>query len=330
MSAQNPILKSWLLIAALAPGCSSEDPTGLMASTASNAPDLSAVADDILALWQDADLVCLGEAHGSVLDGALREALVRDPRFAATVEVIVIEFANPLHQDLLDRLVLEGEALSRDELRPIWRDAGLGEMWELPMYEAFLRAVAQSNAERAREERVPVVGAALPVNWSEVQTAEDLAPFHDRIGHFEAVLHREILDPGQKGLAIFGKGHCERRPPSLLARLAEAEPGRVRAVFGFEGPDGVAAGRQVFRLGTAPGLVPVRGTAAEEWPSGEMFFEGHAYAGVHLGELVDAIVDYGDHGDTVLHPLDFPLDPDLATELERRARLWYEAKSGGG
>ncbi len=106
-------------------------------------PDLSTVAGDILSLWDEADLVCLGETHGSVLDQAMREALVAHPRFAATVDVIVIEFANPLHQALLDRLVLEGEPLSREQLRPIWLDAGLGEVWELPLYEAFLRAVAR-------------------------------------------------------------------------------------------------------------------------------------------------------------------------------------------
>jgi hypothetical protein len=318
-----PDVLPWLL--ALGLGCSAGD----LVAPPPASPDLSTVAGDILDLFDEADLVCLGETHGSVLDGAMREALVAHPRFAATVEVLVVEFANPLHQGLLDRLVLEGEPLSRDQLRPIWRDAGLGEVWELPLYEAFFRAVARRNAELPRTERVPVVGAALPVDWARVREPEDLAEWGDRTAHFEAVLRREILDPGRKGLAIFGTGHCGRRPPFVLARLAAAEPQRVRAVFGFEVPDGAAAGRAAFGLGPEPRLIPVAGTPAATWSTGAMFFEGHAYAGVRMGELVDAIVYYGERDDTLLNPADLQFTPALRAELDRRARLWFAAKGGG-
>ncbi len=60
-----------------------------------------------------------------------------------------------------------------------------------------------------------------------------------------------------------------------------------------------------------------------------MFFEGHAYAGVRMGELVDAIVYYGDQDDTLLNPADLHLTPDLRGELDRRARLWFAAQGGG-
>jgi hypothetical protein len=316
--------RALLLLAILGLGCAAGDPV----ASGAPEPDLSVVAGDILALWQDTDLVCLGETHGSVLDEAMREALVAHPRFADTVEVIVVEFASPLHQAMLDRLVIEGEPLSRDQLRPIWRDAGLGEVWELPLYEAFFRAVARRNAGLPRGERVPVVGAALPVDWQRVRAPEDLAHWGDRTEHFEAVLRREILDAGRKGLALFGTAHCGRRPPFVLARLAAVEPGRSRAVFGFEVPGGAAAGRAAFGLGPEPRLLPVAGTVAAAWPTGAMFYEGHAYAGVRLGELVDAIVYYGDHDDTLLDPADLSFAPGLRTELDRRARLWFASRSG--
>jgi hypothetical protein len=40
------------------------------------------VVEGILAAWEGADLVCLGEAHGREHDSELRTALVRQPSFA--------------------------------------------------------------------------------------------------------------------------------------------------------------------------------------------------------------------------------------------------------
>ncbi|MGH8630580.1 MAG: hypothetical protein ACREU7_07425, partial [Burkholderiales bacterium] len=98
------------------------------------------VIEDVLAAWKTADVVCLGEDHGRQYDSDLRIALVRHPAFPRTVRVIVVESANPIHQDLLDRFILEGAALTRQELAPIWRDASGAEVWESPIYEQFLRA----------------------------------------------------------------------------------------------------------------------------------------------------------------------------------------------
>src|SRR5919106_6615850 len=96
------------------------------------------VVESILSAWKAADVVCLGEDHGRQYDSELRIALVTHPHFPRTVRVIVIEFANPAHQDLLDRFILDGAAMSREQLAPIWRDASGAEVWESPMYEQFL------------------------------------------------------------------------------------------------------------------------------------------------------------------------------------------------
>ncbi len=285
-------------------------------------PRLQGVIAELLDIWQHADLVCLGETHGSIFDGLLRQELVEHPRFPEIVDVIVVEFANPLHQNLLDRLVLDLEPLTREMLRPIWRDAGLGEVWELPPYEDFLRSVAAMNARRPKGERIPIIGAALPIDWQTVRGPADLELFRDRISHFEAVLRQEIIRPGRKGLAIFGSGHCERRPPSAFSRLVAENPERVRAVFGFDADGGAEAGRRALGLGKLPQLVKIRASAKAETPSGDMFFEGHGQVGVRLGELVDAIVYYGEAEDVVLDPAALEMVPELAQELERRAALW--------
>ena len=301
-----------LLAALLVSGCGDGRTDSPQASEVTSSP----IVNDLLRLWDDADLVCLGEIHGSVLDSELRNALVSDPRLADTVDVIVVEFVNPHHQDLLDRLVLKGEPLSREQLRPAWRDAGLGVIWDLEIYESCLRRVAEANAGRSRSERIPVIGAALPVDWSSVEGPEDLVGMPDRLAQFENVLRREVLDPGLKGLAIFGAGHCERRAPSLLSRLVAGDRERVRAVLPFEGAEGRAAGRVVFGPSVEPRLIPVRGTPFATVPSGGMFFEGHARAGARLADLADAIVDHGERQDRLLEP-----DPNSALDAEAERRL---------
>ncbi len=297
------------------------EPAG--AGSESVEPDWTALVEGILELWQGADLICLGETHGSLLDSALRHELVRHPRFAEVVDVIVVEFANPRFQDRLDRWILDGERLPFDQLRSIWLDAGLGEMWDLEIYRSFLAAVADLNAALPESERIPVIGAAQPIDWPSVKRAEDLRDFQDRIGHFEGVLRREVLDPDLKALAIFGVGHCERRTPSLLSRLVAWDPERVSAVFAFEGERGRAAGHRALGLDhPKPQLIKVSGTELEKLPAGDMFFEGHGIAGVEIGELVDAIVDYGIQEDTVLAP--YIQEPEIREQLDRRAG-WMSA-----
>jgi hypothetical protein len=45
--------------------------------------------------------------------------LIRDPAFARKVNDIVIEFANPIHQSVLDRFT-GGEDVTREELDRVW------------------------------------------------------------------------------------------------------------------------------------------------------------------------------------------------------------------
>jgi hypothetical protein len=53
------------------------------------AAPLQSLVEGILAAWDGADLVCLGEDHGSSSDSELRIALIRNPEFARRVDVIV-------------------------------------------------------------------------------------------------------------------------------------------------------------------------------------------------------------------------------------------------
>jgi len=70
---------------------------------------LQGIVNGVLAIWDKFDVVCLGESHGSKNDSDLRIALIEHPAFIRKVKVIIVEFADSVHQDILDQLALEGE-----------------------------------------------------------------------------------------------------------------------------------------------------------------------------------------------------------------------------
>lgn len=214
----------------LDPGAGAQRPaSGPDGRRPASAPTVAEV-EEILASWNGADLVCLGEEHGSEADAALRLALVAHPRFAATVDVVLVEFASPLHQELLDRFVMAGEALDRATLRPLWLDAGLGEFWESPVYEELLRAIREVNLDLPPGQRVRVVAGAAGVDWSAVDAADDLVPFLDRQRIFAAVATEAVLAPGLEGLAVYGAAHCAPDGAGFPAALPAALAARVRTV----------------------------------------------------------------------------------------------------
>jgi hypothetical protein len=77
-------------------------------------PATSAVPIDpvsgIVEIFTTHEVVALSEGnHGNEQGHAFRLALIRDPRFAAAVNDIVVEFGNAHYQAVIDRFV-QGEA----------------------------------------------------------------------------------------------------------------------------------------------------------------------------------------------------------------------------
>lgn len=242
------------------------------------ASDLRGIVDGVLAAWEHADVVCLGEGHGDQNDADLRTALIRHPDFARRVAVIVVEFGDVAQQSLLDRLVLAGEPLSRDEVRQIWRTARGAEVWESPVYEEFLRAVSDVNRQLPRERRVRVL-------------AGDEPPVSNRGRAIRELIRREVLDKRIKGLAIFGARHCEQRGGGFPGELSPDYTARIWSAFSFYDS---RAGRDVLRLGSEPQLLPVTGTDRASISAGRMFYTGRANDSATLGNIADAIIYYGD------------------------------------
>ena len=247
---------------------------------------LQNIVKGILTVWDKADVVCLGEDHGSKNDSDLRIALVEHPDFVRKVKVIMIESANVAHQDILDRFILDGEDMPREQLRVVWSDADGAEVWESPIYEAFLRAVRKANLVLPRNQRVRVLGGDDP-------------KISNRGRFIREAVSREILDKGLKGLAVYGSGHCECRGGGFPGELSDKYPGRIWAASSFYDVD---EGRRVFGLGDELKLIPITGTEKAKIPAGKMFFLGRKNDPATLGDLFNAIVYYGSAKDVKVHP----------------------------
>ena len=239
--------------------------------------ELGGIVAAIVAEFDTVDVVCLGEDHGNENDSILRIAVVEHPDFARKVDVVIVECAAVTRQELLDRFILDGEAMTRDQLRPVWADAHGAEVWENPIYEAFLRAVQKVNLALPKDERVRVLAGDDPRDSNR--------------GRFirEAVA-REILDQHLKGLAIYGAGHCECRGMGFPGELVDYR-GRIWSVFSFYNVD---EGRKVFALGDEPVLIRIAGSERARLPAVKMFFSSRGYNDpATLGDITDAIVYYG-------------------------------------
>ena len=282
----------------------------------------AALTEAILSAWKSADLVCLGEDHGRQDDSDLRIALVRHPKFTETVKLIVVEFANPTHQDILDRFILDGKEMSREELAIVWRDASGAEVWESPIYETFLRAVREVNLALPRERRVRVIGGDSPIDWQKITTAEELAPLLNRGGNIRKIISEQVLDKPVKALAVYGGGHCVKVGGGFPGELADKYPGRMWSVSGFTGEDGATEGQRAFALTDRPAYITVTGTKWATLPAKPMFPEAGDET---LGDMVDAIVWYGDTSDIVVRADTADLKAKHGAELARRETLIQEA-----
>lgn len=152
----------------------------------------------ILEAFESHRLVVLGEAHGRPSDQAFRLALIRDSRFAATVNDVVVESGNAQFQDVMDRF-MTGEDVPDGSLRQVWLNAA--EAFHAPMYEAFFRAVRTANDGLTPDRRIRVVLGEAPDHRS-------------RDAYAAAVIRREVVDRRRRALVIYGNMHTIRRQPT--------------------------------------------------------------------------------------------------------------------
>jgi len=181
----------------------------------SNVPDASPsdAIPAILELFKTYPVIGLGEGgHGNLEALRFRLKLLRDPRFAAVVNDILVECGTARYQDLMDRYI-RGENVPRQLLRRAWEDTtNPGTACDKPVYEDYFTAVRDVNASLPKDRQLRVLLGDPPIAWESIRTRADITRWNmQRDSHAVAVLKRESLAKNRTALVIYGDGHFQGR-----------------------------------------------------------------------------------------------------------------------
>jgi hypothetical protein len=203
-------------------------------------PDESAGIDGIvrtlISVFDQVDIVALGETHVWRLDTDVRIALVRHPDFAKKVRSIVVEFGSTTEQATLDRYI-RGENVSQAQLAQVWKTTTQpgNRVWDSPVYDEFFAAVRDVNSRLPADARIRVFGGDPgPGDYRSRETAA------------VSVLKEQVLQKHGRALVIYGAAHFYRAMPSSylssmgqdigIARMLDIDyPGRTFVVLPLGG-----------------------------------------------------------------------------------------------
>jgi hypothetical protein len=269
--------------------------------------------DAIIDAFRTHQIVALGEgAHGNVPGPVFRLALLRDPRFAATVDDIVVEFGSARHQSVMNRFT-RGDSVSLEELRHVWEDTTAPTpAWDRPIYEEFFRAVRDVNRTLPEDRRIRVLLGDPPIDWDGVKSPADYRPWAIQRDRFPADLtQREVISKSRRALLVYGDGHYQahdERPPRSLGALLEA--GGTTPFFITTSAHDLTRAQSDIKTWSTPRLAPLRGTAIGALPY-EFFFgpkPAGAYWEAHarIEDHYDAILYMGSPASVSFSPLTYP------------------------
>ena len=166
------------------------------------------------------------------------KSLVHHPRFAGTVNDIVVEFGNARYQDVADRYVF-GEPVAREELKQIWENTTIvSGVWTAPMYEGML--ARGPGAERVASARASECASLLgdpPIDWSVVRgpADEDMNDWRD--AHFAWVVEEQVMKKHRRALIWIGGAHLSRHvrfPNSLIHLLDRRFPNQTLVALSID------------------------------------------------------------------------------------------------
>jgi hypothetical protein len=178
----------------------------------------------ILAAFEQFPVVALGMSHRQQDEADFSLTVIRDPKFAATVNDIVVECCNPLYQGVLDRFIA-GEEVATEQLQLVWRNTTQPGSCDPRQHKELLDAVREVNRGRPAGRRLRVLAGDPPIDWAKMQRPEDVAPFMmQRDTHFASVVIDQVLAKHRKALLVIGAAHVLRHPISWASPAQPPAP----------------------------------------------------------------------------------------------------------
>ena len=242
----------------------------------------------ILDAFRSNGIVALTDAHGNEQAHRFLLSLVRDPRFAATVNDIVVEFGSARYQDVIDRFV-RGEDVPYDTLRRVWQDTTQpSAAADLPIHEEFFRAVRAVNASLPRELQLRALLGDPPIDWDKIRGREDHFKWIEmRDAYPAALIQLEVIAKRRRALLVYGLGHFQRRnvhanfemddwrAQTIVSLLERSGPVKVFTIWGSGELSAIQPDVASWRV---PSLAPIRGTALGAADAARYFGWGNRFA----------------------------------------------------
>ncbi len=281
--------------------------------------------DAILDLYERYDVVHLGERHWNMTDYNFRISLLNYPRFAETVDDIVIESGNYLYQDILDKYVLELEDVRNSDLQKVWRNTIITSgVWDASIYKDFIHNVRKVNEGLPPEKRIRLIAAEPPIDWDKVNTADEWYSYlAQRSTHTPKVVKSEVIDKGRKAFIIYGGAHffkfnytfgafgtCAENMRTNLEELID-EP--IFSILPLSGDEIYSQRFQDTTGVKKPPLFVNLENSELSYLSGDLFFPE---ARSKLGEFTDGILYLGVGPD-----LEAEYDPEAANDSSYQAEF---------
>jgi len=273
----------------------------------------------ILDAFTTHEVVALSEGpHGNTAGHAFRLALVRDPRFAAIVNDIIVESGSARYQQEIDAYV-RGDSTSDDVLREALENSAVATpVWDRPIFPEFFRAVRALNQTLPAARRLRVLMGDPPIEWATVKTVDDYRPWlRQRDSYPAGMIQREVLTRNRRALIVYGDGHLQarsERPGRSMVAILEANGARVFAVSStfadftsFQSDVASwAAPSLALVKDTRLGVIPYEYLFGPQPP--DPFFKTHPNVEDHF----DAVLSLGPPAAMQMAPLSYPrcAEPD--------------------
>jgi hypothetical protein len=280
----------------------------------------------ILGIAHRYPIVALGEAHGCVTEHEFICDLLRHPQLPEAFDHIVIEFANALHQAVLDRYI-GGEEVDMQELTPLLRDttAALASPERDPLYVRLLDTVREVNRESGS--RLRVLAGDPPIDWNRVNRPSDFRTFVEaRAQHYaDRAVGRCLL--------VIGGMHLMRGSNDVADLIQRRRPGALVTVVPHASTGESTRIVDLLASSVPPAIVGIRGSSLETLAWSDLNIrmiwgtENHLpprWTQSPLGALIDALLYLGPPEQIRWSELNDD-NPSFADERERRQRLAHSA-----
>ena len=296
----------------------------------------------ILRAFETFEVVAMPAAHRQKDTDDFILSLIRDPRFLASVNDIVVECGNVRYQPILDRYIA-GESVPFTEVQHVWRDTTVQQMCGASgFYEQLYPLVRSLNQRLPASSRLRIVAADPPIDWSKIRSSEDLTPFFDRDGSIASVMESEVLSKHRKALMLFGIFHLLHGggpgEGDAVTRYERHYPGRTFVIsdLGYYGAGDEPLGDANASGGVWPSLLRTRNSRLGSLsldsfiPSPITTDQGcnviDAFAGTSsktVADQIDAFLYLGPQKSQLTEPLpaDIALDRAYRSEWLRRMQL---------